>query len=124
MEELGLLREKRPRRYANKNHLTAYATQIWRRDWYQYGRPGTRVSGWGTLLSNIYTTSRIGEYRGTDRGLKYRVSKPRSSLRLCTNCRVRSGCHVRMLLERRREARTRHFTHERCQRHVPGSQEQ
>jgi hypothetical protein len=32
--EVGLLDEKRPRRYANENHLLLYAEQLWARDWY------------------------------------------------------------------------------------------
>jgi hypothetical protein len=44
MDELQLLREKNPRRYANRNHLKAYAIQLWQRDWYEYGKPGTRVT--------------------------------------------------------------------------------
>ena len=42
--KLGLLREKRPRRYANENHLLLYAEQLWAGDWYVYQKPGTRVS--------------------------------------------------------------------------------
>lgn len=79
-DELGLLAEKRPRRYANQNHLLLYAEQLWARDWFVYQKPETRVSDWGLFLSNVFSTSRIGEYiesssrRGSDRGLYYKVS--------------------------------------------------
>jgi hypothetical protein len=62
MKELDLLREKKAREYANRNHLTAYEAQLWQRDSYEYDKPGTRVTDWGLLLSNIFTSSRIGEY--------------------------------------------------------------
>lgn len=35
-DEVGLLDEKRPRRYANENHLLLYTEQLWARDWYVY----------------------------------------------------------------------------------------
>ena len=79
MKELQQLREKKPRRFANRNHLKAYATQLWQRDWYEYDKPGIRVTDRASLLSNIFTTSRISEYiestsrSGSGRGLKYKV---------------------------------------------------
>ncbi|OAP53882.1 hypothetical protein AYL99_11904 [Fonsecaea erecta] len=35
-ELLGLLDEKKPRRYANEKHLLIYAEQLWSRDWFIY----------------------------------------------------------------------------------------
>jgi hypothetical protein len=79
-DEVGLLGEKRPRRYANENHLLLYAEQLWAKDWFVYQKPGTRVSDWELFLSNVFGASRISEYiesssrRGSDRGLYYKVS--------------------------------------------------
>ncbi|KAI1455456.1 hypothetical protein F4805DRAFT_435597 [Annulohypoxylon moriforme] len=73
-EELGLLREKRPRRYANENHLFCYAEQVWAQDFHVYRQPSTRVNDWGLFLSNVFSTARIGEFiestvrNGSDRG--------------------------------------------------------
>src|SRR5271155_2299151 len=75
-DEVGLLGEKRPRRYANENHLLLYAEQLWAKDWFIYQKPETRSE----RLSNVFSTSRISEYiestshRSSDRGLYYKVS--------------------------------------------------
>jgi L-rhamnose mutarotase len=42
MKELRLLREKKPRRFANNNHLKAYGKLFWAHDWKEYGKPATR----------------------------------------------------------------------------------
>ena len=79
-DELGFLDEKRPRRYANENHLLLYAVQLWARDWFVYQKPETRVSDWELHWSNVFSTSQIGKYiesccwGGSHRGLYYKVS--------------------------------------------------
>ncbi|KAF2652842.1 hypothetical protein K491DRAFT_663130 [Lophiostoma macrostomum CBS 122681] len=70
---------KRARRYANRNHLSHFARQSWKVDWFEYPLPGTRVIDWGLTLAILYSSARIGEYiestarRGSGRGLRYKV---------------------------------------------------
>jgi hypothetical protein len=81
MEKLRLLREKKPRRYANSNHLTAYAKLFWRHDWMEYGSHTTRQSDWDLFLVDVFSSARIADFiestchRGTGRGLKFKVSR-------------------------------------------------
>ncbi|KKY22682.1 putative carbonic anhydrase 2 [Phaeomoniella chlamydospora] len=58
-DKLGLLAEKRPRRFANENHLLLYAEQLWARDWFVYQKPETRVNDWGLHLSNVFIKGNV-----------------------------------------------------------------
>ncbi|KID88162.1 hypothetical protein MAJ_11080, partial [Metarhizium majus ARSEF 297] len=78
-DELGLLLEKKFRRYPSANHLYCYAIQQWAQDFHVYRYPSTRVNDWALPLSSVFSTARIGEYiestarAGSGRGLHYRV---------------------------------------------------
>ncbi|KAF2476153.1 uncharacterized protein BDR25DRAFT_350441 [Lindgomyces ingoldianus] len=56
--ELELLKEKKPQRYANGNHLKSYADAYWGCDWKEY--------------NHLHLL--LGARRGTGRGLKFKVS--------------------------------------------------
>ncbi|KID85245.1 hypothetical protein MAJ_11226, partial [Metarhizium majus ARSEF 297] len=77
-DELGLLLEKKFRRYPSANHLYCYAIQQWAQDFHVYRYPSTRVNDWALPLSSVFSTARIGEYiestarAGSGRGLHYR----------------------------------------------------
>ncbi|KAH7409779.1 hypothetical protein DE146DRAFT_732671 [Phaeosphaeria sp. MPI-PUGE-AT-0046c] len=77
-DELKMPERKRARRYANRNHLSHFARQSWKVDWFEYPLPGTRVIDWGLTLAILYSSARIGEYiestarRGSGRGLRYK----------------------------------------------------
>ena len=79
MEELQLLREKKPRRFANDNHLKAYGKLYWAHDWKEYSNPATRQNDWDLFLVDIFCSARIADYiestcrKGTGRGLKFKV---------------------------------------------------
>jgi hypothetical protein len=62
MDEIPLLREKKPRRFANSNHLAFYAELYWGHDWKEYDEPATRVNDWDLFLVDIYSSARIGDY--------------------------------------------------------------
>lgn len=78
-EEMGMPKHKRRRRFATKNVMLNYARQLWTADWIEHKYPATPVDGWGLLLGNTYSSSRIGEYiesscrAGTGRGLYFKV---------------------------------------------------
>lgn len=75
-EDLRLLREKKPRRFANSNHLKAYGKLYWAYDWKEYGNPATRQNDWDLFLVDIYSSARIADYiestcrKGTGRGCR------------------------------------------------------
>ncbi|KAJ4507506.1 hypothetical protein HRR83_004084 [Exophiala dermatitidis] len=62
IKKRGLPASKRPRRYASDNHLVHLGTQLWERDWFEYKRPGIRVSTWSETLDYGFTSARVGEY--------------------------------------------------------------
>ncbi|KAH7141572.1 hypothetical protein B0J13DRAFT_637362 [Dactylonectria estremocensis] len=78
VEEMGMSKTKRPRRFATKNVLLNYARQLWAADWVEYKHLGMIIDDWGLLLGNVYSSSRIGEYieftcrAGTGRGLHFK----------------------------------------------------
>ncbi|KAH8730286.1 hypothetical protein GQ44DRAFT_723721 [Phaeosphaeriaceae sp. PMI808] len=80
MQELELLREKTPQRYADRNHLMAHTVQLWRRDWYEYKRSGTRVTDWGLQVSNIFTSSRDAENMARVPDTDIHMQRPKNSL--------------------------------------------
>ncbi|KAF1953125.1 hypothetical protein CC80DRAFT_551828 [Byssothecium circinans] len=78
MEELRLLREKKPRRYANSSHITSFGKRYWGGDWKEYDSPATRLNDWDLFLVDVFSSARILDYiestcrRGTNRGLKFK----------------------------------------------------
>lgn len=75
-------------------------TQLWERDWFEYKRPGIRVSTWSETLDYGFTSARVGEYlestarANSGRGLYHRVSG--SGLRFDISRSVPSGrtCNI------------------------------
>ncbi|KAK2022058.1 hypothetical protein LX32DRAFT_574259 [Colletotrichum zoysiae] len=70
---LQLVKTKRQRRFATKNHFFHLDRQLWENDWVEYEKPGTRVYDWAALMSIVCSAARIGEY-------------------IESTCRLNSGC--------------------------------
>lgn len=77
-DELKLPLNKRPRRFATKNHFIHLGRQLWTADWVAYERPATRVNDWADLMAIVCSSARVGEYiesscrAGSGRGLHYK----------------------------------------------------